>query len=110
MGNEHKLVTCILHKGVARMVMQQLKEQFGIVTSNFHYARGMGKSAPLLLRGMGEQAEKEILSVVVDHNQADEVFEFIFLTAGLDQPHVGIVFMHALQQASAYSLPNIPSH
>jgi len=109
MDNEHKMVTCILHEGVAHKVMQKLKDQFGIITSNFHYARGIGKSAPLLLRGMGEQAEKEILSVVVEQYRADEVFEFIFIAAGLDQPHAGIVFMHALRKSSQYTLPDIPA-
>ncbi|MDX8412527.1 MAG: P-II family nitrogen regulator [Mariprofundales bacterium] len=109
MDSELKMVTCILHEGVAHAVMQKLKDQFGIITSNFHYARGIGKSAPLLLRGMGEQAEKEILSVVVDQQRADEVFEFIFIAAGLDHPHAGIVFMHPLRQASEYSLPKIPT-
>ncbi|MDQ6964297.1 MAG: hypothetical protein Q9M13_05180 [Mariprofundales bacterium] len=105
---DYKMVTCILHEGVAHGVMQQLKEQFNIITSNFNYARGIGKSTPLMLRGMGEQAEKEILSVVVEQQIADEVFEFIFIAAGLDQPHAGIVFMHPLQKSSRYTLPDIP--
>ena len=60
-----KLITCILPKGKARPVIQALKDELDNITANLTTGRGVGKISPLALRGVGEQTEKDILSVVV---------------------------------------------
>lgn len=104
----HKLITCILHKGGTRPVMETLKAEFGITMASFNSARGVGKSMPLALRGIGEQTEKEILTVVVDDGQADEIFDFLYHEAEIDQPHGGLIYMHALQHSLSFVLPDLP--
>ena len=105
----HKLITCILPKGVAPDVLETLKERWNIVSANINSARGIGKITPLKYRGVGDQAEKEVLGVTVDAAHADEVFDFIYFEADINRPHGGLIYMLALQSATAYTLPDLPA-
>lgn len=57
------------------MLSTGVKHEKDITTANLNYARGVGKLTPMKYRGVGEQSEKEVLTVVVDESQADEIFE-----------------------------------
>jgi nitrogen regulatory protein PII len=105
LANTSKLITCILPKGGAMPVLKQLKQELGIVACNINHARGSGRFTPLAHRGVGEQTEKEILSVVVDEAQAEKVFDFIFRAARIDWPHGGLIYQSALSLASQYHIP-----
>ena len=107
-NDPHKLITCILPKGIALDVVKKLSEEKGIKTGNVDSSRGMGKLTPLAYRGVGEQTEKEILNVVVTEIQADEIFEYTYEEAEINQPHGGIIYMTRLQKASPYILPDLP--
>ena len=100
-----KLITCILPKGICLDVVKSLKEEKGIVTANVNTARGLGKLTPLAYRGVGEQTEKEVLTVAVPSKDADEIFGFIYEEAMIDRPHGGLIYMSNLDYVSAYSLP-----
>jgi len=103
--NNQKLITCILPKGICFDVVKSLKEEKGIVTANVKTARGLGKLTPLAYRGVGEQTEKEILTVAVPSEDADEIFGFIYDEVRIDRPHGGLIYMSNLDCVSAYSLP-----
>jgi len=103
--NNQKLITCILPKGICFDVVKTLKETKGIVTANVNTARGVGKLTPLAYRGVGEQSEKEILTVSVTNEDADEIFGFIYDEAGIGRPHGGLIYMSNLDYASDYLLP-----
>lgn len=100
-----KLITCILPIGRAMPVLKQLKQELVIITANINYARGSGRLTPLTRLGAGEQTEKEILTVVVDKEQAEAVFSFIFFNAEINRPHGGLIFQSQLDSASPYQLP-----
>lgn len=106
--NTHKVIFCILPKGVALGVKQALKDDHGIMTTNVSNARGVGKITPLAYRGIAGQSEKEILSVIVTAEQADDIFEYIYHRAEINRPHGGIMFVHGLQQSTEYKLPDVP--
>ena len=108
MTEEYKLISCILPKGVAYTVEEKLKDVHNIAASNMNSARGVGKITPLAYRGIAGQSEKEILSVAVSAEQADEIFEFIFVEADIDRPHGGIMYMHPLHKTTEYQLPDLP--
>ena len=57
---------------------------------------------------MTEQSEKEILTVVVENNAAEELFDYIYFKAKIDRPHGGIMFIHPLQASTLYELPDLP--
>jgi len=103
--DNQKLITCILPKGICINVIKSLKEEKGVITANINTARGLGKLTPLAYRGVGEQSEKEILTVAVASEIADEVFEYIYDEARIDRPHGGLIYMSSLDSVSAYSLP-----
>lgn len=102
-----KLITCILPKGIAVGVIEQLKEKYGIVSANINNARGVGKITPLIYRGIGAQSEKEILTVMVKEELADELFEFIYNEAAINRPHGGLIYMNKLSVSSIYRLPQV---
>ena len=103
--NNQKLITCIFPKGICFDVVKSLKGEKGIVTANINTARGLGKLTPLAYRGVGEQTEKEILTVTVSSEDADEIFGFIHDEVGINKPHGGLIYMSNLDCVSAYSLP-----
>jgi nitrogen regulatory protein PII len=100
MRSKQKLITCITREANAAKVAEGLRETYDLQTINHYFARGIGKSSPLIKRGFGEKTEKVVLTVVVDANIADEVFEFLFQTAEINQPRGGIIFMNALRPDS----------
>ena len=102
-----KLITCILPKGLARGISERLLKEKGIVTGNINNARGSGHITAKKHQKAGFQTEKEIFRVVVDADQADEVFEFIYFHAEVDRPHGGIMYQNALRKSTEYVLPNI---
>lgn len=103
-----KLITCILPKGVAHEMVEKLKDEHELMTSDIKTARGVGKITPLAYRGLGAQTEKEILTVVVSADSADEIFEYIYHEANINRPHGGIMYIYPLSQATRYEVPALP--
>jgi hypothetical protein len=106
--DRHAVITCILPKGKASALAKWLIEQHQLTTVNIHYARGVGRITPLRYRGIGEIAEREILTVAVPITQADEYFEMIYIQAEIAQPHGGLMYMHPLTTAIPFLLPELP--
>ena len=102
-----KLITCILPKGKAKPVIQALKDEKANISANVISARGVGKISPLALRGIGEQTEKDILSVVVDSSEADALFEFLFERGEVNRPHGGLLYMADLSASTHFTLPDL---
>ncbi|MBI2970285.1 MAG: hypothetical protein HYY36_06040 [Gammaproteobacteria bacterium] len=107
-NSEHKLISCILPRGIALDVLRKLRHEKGIIEASVNTARGMGKLTPLAHRGIGEQTEKDILNVVVPAERSDELLESNYESAHIDRPHGGMIFMHALSGATPFVLPDLP--
>ncbi len=103
-----KMITCILPKGLSSNILIKLKEKKNIIRAYVNSARGMGKITPLAYRGVGGQAEKEVLSVIVDESQADDIFYFIYEEVKIDGPHGGIIYMRKLDLSTLFTLPDLP--
>jgi hypothetical protein len=102
-----KLITCILPKGLALPILKKLKTEKGIIRANLKSARGMGKITPLAYRGAGEQAEKDILNVVVSQSEADDIFYYIYEEAEINRPHGGIIYIRQLGPSTPFTLPDM---
>lgn len=102
-----KLITAILPKGTSLDVVDKLEHEKKLTTANFNYARGMGKLTPAKYRGVGEQSEKEVLTVVVDEANADAIFEYIYNVADINRPHGGLIYMQSLMQSTEFVLPDV---
>lgn len=104
---QHKLITAILPKGRDKELVHRLVDELGINSFNVNYARGLGRITPLRHRGVGETTEKAIVTVVIEEARADEVFEFIFYEANINQPHGGLVFQQPLLANTLFTMPEI---
>lgn len=104
---ETKLITAILPKGVSMRVIKKLREEKNIITANMNFARGTGKLTPLKYRDPVVEREKEILTIVVNENISDEIFEYVYITADINKPHGGVMYMHPLASSTEYLLPDI---
>lgn len=104
-----KLITCILPKGIASGVVEKLRSEHNIISANIYNARGVGKITPLAYRGIGAQTEKEILTVEVPEDKADDLFEYIYVAADINRPHGGLIYMNKLNKATVFTLPDIPA-
>ncbi len=104
----HKLITAILPKGRSKQLVQRLVHEKGLNRVNVNHARGIGRITPLRHRGVGETTEKEIVSVVVHADQAEEIFEFIFFEAEVNRPHGGLMYQQPLFASTLFSLPDLP--
>lgn len=103
----HKLITAILPKGRGSNLVKKLVTELGIATVNVNYARGLGRITPLRHRGVGETTEKSIVSVMVEAERADEVFEYIFYEAEINRPHGGMMYQQPLLATTAFTLPDL---
>ncbi len=81
----------------------------GINTGNINNARGVGHMNFQGHLRVGDESEREILTVMVKENEADEIFEFIHEQAEIDRPHGGIIYQQALHQSTEFVLPDIPA-
>jgi nitrogen regulatory protein PII len=107
-GTEHKLITCFLPLGVAPPLAKALKSEKGIATAHISNARGIGKLTSSAHRQLGDQTEKQILTVVVGEDDADDVFAFIYFEAKIDRPHGGLIYMSSVGKHVPLILPELP--
>jgi len=105
MRSKQKLITCIIPEAKAAAGAAALREKYKLQTINHHFARGIGKSSPLIKRGIGEKTEKVVLSVVVDAKIANEVFRFLFHAAEINRPRGGMIFMNAIRSVAFQEIP-----
>ena len=103
-----KLITCILPKGRAQGLKQEMMEEKEVHIVKFDRARGVGRFSPITARGIGEQQEKEILEATVAEEDADELFEYMFFKGEMNQPHGGIIYMTSLPKATEMLVPDLP--
>ena len=99
-----KLIHCFLPAGVAAGVMERLYAEKGIASTFHHHARGGGISTRKG-RESFHYLEREIATVLVPEDRADEIFEFLFFAAGINQPHAGMILMEKSLLAKPLVLP-----
>ncbi len=104
----YKLITCIAPEDRVRVAVDGLSNKYGIQAMVYHYARGFGRSSPLVKRGLGQQTEKVIISVLVSSKQADDIFAYIYQAADLNRPHGGIIYITAISKSKTSPHIDIP--
>ena len=55
--------------------------------------------------GVAVEVEKEIINIVVSSEQADHVFEKMYLAGQLDTPAKGFIYMTPVEKAATYIPP-----
>ena len=100
------LITCIIQRGLADAALEAARDA-GAQGATVHYAKGMGIRERLGLLGVAVEVEKEVINIVVSMDQADRVFEKIYLATNLDTPGMGIIYITPLEKAATYVPPDI---
>ncbi|MDQ1340377.1 MAG: hypothetical protein QG567_1534 [Campylobacterota bacterium] len=98
---EYKLITCIVLGKIASETLEKLKSEKDIVTANKIKARGTSSKTSY------KMSEVEILTVVVEKERVDEIFEYLFYLLEIDQPSKGMMLQQALSKMTSYKLPKI---
>lgn len=99
----YSVITCFLPAGKGKAVLDALRVQKGISSAFVHHARGAGVDSRRDAK-RPFYAEREVITVQVPVEQADEVFEFLYYSAGLNQPHAGMVLMEKAIRGMACQL------
>jgi hypothetical protein len=88
----YKVITCFLPAGKGKEIVDALRAQKGVHSAFVHHARGAGVDSGRDNR-KPFYVEREVITVLAPVDRADEVFEFLYFSAGLNQPHAGMVLM-----------------
>ena len=96
------LITAIVQRGTADEVVQAAQEAGAQGATIFH-ARGTGiRQKHLGLLGLMVNVDKEVVQIIVPEDQADLIFERVFIAAKMDTPGMGILWMTRLEKMATY--------
>jgi len=105
-AERYKIITCFLPQGRAAEVLERVRKQFGIASTLYHHARGVGFGTRRGWRTF-HASEREVITVLAREAEADELFKFLYFDAGLDEPNAGLVFMERALRASPLEMPDV---
>ena len=95
------LITCVLQKELAEDVLAAAKN-IGAQGATISYARGTGVRERMGLLGVTIDEQKEVIRIIVSEEQANLVFEAMYLVGKLDTPGKGIMYMVKLDRVATY--------
>ena len=99
--SETNLITCVLQSGLAEDVLDAAKN-CGAQGATISYARGTGIRERMGLMGVAIDEQKEVIRIIVSDEQADRVFDAMYLAGKLDTPGKGIMFMTKLDRVATF--------
>ena len=100
------LITCVLQKDLAEPVLEAAKNA-GAQGATISYAQGTGIRERMGLLGVTIDEQKEVVRIVASEEQANRVFEAMYLAGDLDTPGKGIMYMSDLEHVATYIPENI---
>jgi len=100
------LITCIVERNMADSVIQAAQNA-GAQGSTVHFAHGLGAHELLGVLSVAIDVEKEVINILVPSDQADSIFEHMYLAGNLDTPGKGAMYMIKLDKAATYVNPEI---
>lgn len=106
-GGAAKLISCVLpDDGTERRLLAWLRDQ-GITRANSVYCRGHSVLRKTKARRgkLPEPALVRLVSIVVEADQADALFELLYERADIHRPGGGALLMTPLTFATPFALP-----
>lgn len=101
-----ELITCIVQKGLADKIVKAAYIA-GAQGATIHYAQGSGVREKLGVLGVAVEAEKEVINIIVSSEQANRVFDAMYLAGELDTPGMGFIYISKLDKAATYIPQNV---
>ena len=96
------LITCIVQRGIADIVVKAAQKA-GAQGATVFYAHGTGvRQRRLGVLGVTVNAEKEVIYIVASTDQADRIFEKMFLAGKLDTPGMGMIYTTPIDKMATY--------
>ncbi len=95
------LITCIVQRGIADTIVKAAQEA-GAQGATIHYAHGEGVRERLGILALAVEVDKEVINVVVANDQADRIFERMYIAGNLDTPGMGLIYLTPLDKAATY--------
>jgi nitrogen regulatory protein PII len=96
------LITCIVQRGMGDVVVKAA-QQAGAQGATVFYAHGTGvRQRRLGVLGVTVNAEKEVVYILASTDQADRIFEKIFIAGKLDTPGMGMVYTTPIDKMATY--------
>jgi nitrogen regulatory protein PII len=100
------LITASVQRGMADNVVQAALDA-GAQGASIHYAFGRGVRERLGIWGLAVEAEKEVINIVVPINQADRIFESMYIAGNMDTPGMGFMWVTPLEKAATFVPPEL---
>ena len=103
-----KIITCILSdEGQDMMLLKDLRAEKGVITANTFQCRGFGPRLRKRYRLRRQDAgySVRVVTIVVQKEQADDLFEYIYYKVNFDHPCPGLIYQGDLLAATPYTLP-----
>ena len=104
---DSRLISCVVPKGRGAPLQKALADNKAIQNATLHHGRGVGKSLHSANRSIGDQQERDILELIVGQDKCDEIFEYIFFEANINEPHGGIIYVSKVSKNSRFELPDV---
>ncbi len=95
------LITCIVQRGMADTIVKAAQEA-GAQGATVYYARGEGVRERLGILALAVEVDKEVINIVVAKDQADRIFERMYIAGNLDTPGMGFIYLTPLEKAATY--------
>ena len=103
-----KIITCILpDEGQDMALLKALRTEKGVLTANTFQCRGFGVQLRRRYKGKRQIAGYSVrmVTVVVEEELADELFEYIYYQVNFDHPCPGLIYQGNLLTTTPYTLP-----
>ena len=78
------------------------RKNAGAQGATISYAQGTGIRERMGLLGVTIDEQKEVIRIIVSHEQSELVFETMYLAGQMDKPGKGIMFMSKLERVATY--------
>ena len=104
---DSRLISCVVPKGRGAALQKALADNKALHNATLHHGRGVGKSLHSANRSIGDQQEQDILEVIVGQDKCEEIFEYIFFEAKINEPHGGIIYVSKVSKNSHFELPDV---
>lgn len=104
-----KIITCILPDECQDMkLLKALRTEKGIISANTFQSRGFGLQLRRGYKGKHQVAaySVRVVTVVVQEDQADDLFEYIYFQVNVNSPCPGLIYQGNLLAATPYILPS----